>query len=72
MLRRTRHFCAVRDNSLGKQFGVNAFPTYILVGRDGNVLQRYEGEDDAASVVERIGPDLRAALAPPAKQAATR
>jgi thiol-disulfide isomerase/thioredoxin len=60
------------DGSLRQRFGVNAFPTYILIGRDGNVLQRYEGEDEASSIVERIGPDLRTALGPPAKQASSR
>jgi thiol-disulfide isomerase/thioredoxin len=45
------------------QFGVNALPTYVLIGRDGNVVQKYVGEDLAASIVERIGPDLRQTLA---------
>jgi thiol-disulfide isomerase/thioredoxin len=51
------------DNSFKQRFSVNALPTYVLVGRDGNVVNRYEGEDPAESIVERISPDLRQALA---------
>jgi hypothetical protein len=41
---------------------VNALPTYVLLGRDGAVLQKLVGEDPAESIVERIGPDLKASL----------
>jgi hypothetical protein len=34
-----------------------------LVGRDGTVLQKFVGEAPAESIVERIGPDLKASLA---------
>jgi peroxiredoxin len=51
------------DGSIQSQFGVNALPTYVLIGRDGTVLQKFVGEAPAESIVERIGPDLKATLA---------
>jgi thiol-disulfide isomerase/thioredoxin len=51
------------DGSIQRQFGVNALPTYVLIGRDGTVLQKFIGEAPAESIVERIGPDLKASLA---------
>ena len=51
------------DGSIQSQFGVNALPTYVLIGRDGTVLQKFVGEAPAESIVERIGPDLKASLA---------
>jgi thioredoxin-like negative regulator of GroEL len=51
------------DGSIQSQFGVHALPTYILIGRDGTVLQKFVGEAPAESIVERIGPGLKASLA---------
>jgi thiol-disulfide isomerase/thioredoxin len=51
-----------RDSSLVNTYHVRALPTYVLLGRDGQELQRYEGEDPAQSILERIGPDLKSAL----------
>jgi thiol-disulfide isomerase/thioredoxin len=51
------------DGSLQQQYGVNALPTYVLLGRDGSVVQKIVGEAPAESIVERIGPDLKASLA---------
>jgi thiol-disulfide isomerase/thioredoxin len=51
------------DGSIQSQFGVHALPTYVLIGRDGAVLQKFVGEVPAESIVERIGPDLKASLA---------
>jgi thiol-disulfide isomerase/thioredoxin len=51
------------DSSLQKQFGVNALPTYILLGRDGAVVRKFVGEEMAESIVERVGPDLKKTLA---------
>jgi thiol-disulfide isomerase/thioredoxin len=51
------------DGSLQNKYGVDALPTYVLIGRDGNVVQTYVGEAPAESIVERIGPDLKATLA---------
>jgi thiol-disulfide isomerase/thioredoxin len=50
------------DGSIQNQYGVDALPTYVLIGRDGSVLQTIVGEDVAESIVERIGPDLKSAL----------
>lgn len=50
------------DGSIQSQFGVNALPTYVLIGRDGRVQQKFVGEDPAESIVERVGPDLKASL----------
>jgi thiol-disulfide isomerase/thioredoxin len=51
------------DGSLEQQYGVNALPTYVLLGRDGSLVQKIVGEAPAESIVERIGPDLKASLA---------
>jgi thiol-disulfide isomerase/thioredoxin len=51
------------DGSLQSQFGVNALPTYVLIGRDGTVQEKFVGEAPAESIVERIGTDLKASLA---------
>lgn len=51
------------DGTLQSKFGVNALPTYVLLGRDGAVVQKFVGEAPAESIVERIGPDLKATLA---------
>jgi thiol-disulfide isomerase/thioredoxin len=51
------------DGTLQSKFGVNALATYVLLGRDGAVVQKIVGEAPAESIVERIGPDLKATLA---------
>ncbi|HUL17484.1 MAG TPA: TlpA disulfide reductase family protein [Terriglobales bacterium] len=51
------------NSGLQQRFGVNALPTYVLIGRDGSVVRRYEGEMLGRSVVERVGPDVKALLA---------
>lgn len=52
------------DGSRGwaQQYRVAALPTYVLIARDGNEMERFEGEEFGRSVVERIGPRLKAAL----------
>jgi len=50
-------------NKLQRLFGVNALPTYILIGRDGTMVQRVVGENPAQSIMERIGPELKKSLA---------
>ncbi|MBS1840964.1 MAG: TlpA family protein disulfide reductase [Acidobacteria bacterium] len=50
------------NGAIRNSFGVNSFPTYILIGRDGTILNRYVGEDYIASVLDRIGPDVKKAL----------
>jgi len=51
------------DNSFLKTYQVRALPTYVLLGKDGQEVRRYEGEDPGASIVQRIEPDLRNLLA---------
>jgi thiol-disulfide isomerase/thioredoxin len=51
------------DSSLQHQFGVNALPTYVLLGRDGSVIQKFVGEEMAESILERIAPALKKELA---------
>jgi thiol-disulfide isomerase/thioredoxin len=51
------------DSTLQSKFEVSALPTYVLIGRDGSVVQTFVGESPAESIVERIGPDLKVSLA---------
>jgi thiol-disulfide isomerase/thioredoxin len=48
------------DGTMRAKYQVNAFPTYILLGPDGKVVQRLVGEDPTQSIAERLGPNLRA------------
>lgn len=48
--------------SIGRQYGVSGLPTYVLVGSDGVIRQRYVGASSQISLAERIGPDLKQAL----------
>lgn len=50
------------NSSLLRRYQVSGLPTYVLLGRDGQELQRYEGEDPGQSILERIGPELKQAL----------
>jgi len=47
-----------------RRYGVNAFPTYLLVDSNGTVLQRYQGEDPSQSLLDRIGPAIKRAQEP--------
>ena len=58
----TRAQRLVGDSSLMNKYRVEGLPTYVLLGKDGQEIQRYVGEDPGQSVVERIGPDLKNAL----------
>ena len=49
------------DGVSARRYGVQGFPTYILMDSNGTILQRYEGEDPSQSLVERIGPDVKKA-----------
>ncbi len=44
-----------------RRYGVQGFPTYILMDSNGTILQRYQGEDPSQSLIERIGPDVKKA-----------
>ena len=50
------------NQGLQQSFGVNALPTYVLIGRDGKAVRRYEGEILGRSVVDRVGPDVKKLL----------
>jgi thiol-disulfide isomerase/thioredoxin len=46
------------DGEMSQQYGVHAFPTFILTDERGTVLQRFEGEDPSQTLASRIGPYL--------------
>ena len=46
------------SGEMAKQYGVHAFPTFILTDGAGKVLQRFEGEDPGQPLADRIGPYL--------------
>ncbi|HUN63944.1 MAG TPA: TlpA disulfide reductase family protein [Candidatus Sulfotelmatobacter sp.] len=50
------------NSALLRKYQVNGLPTYVLLDRDGNEVQRYEGEDPGQSIIERAAPDIKRAL----------
>lgn len=50
------------DDSLSHTFQVGALPTYVLLDREGNEIQRWVGEDPGRSILERIGPEIKRRL----------
>jgi thiol-disulfide isomerase/thioredoxin len=42
-----------------RHYGVNAFPTFILTDEQGNILQRFVGEDPKQPLAARIAPYLK-------------
>ena len=42
-----------------RQYGADALPTYVLIGKDGKIVQRYVVDDPGAPIIERIAPDLK-------------
>jgi thiol-disulfide isomerase/thioredoxin len=46
------------DGEMSQQYGVHAFPTFILTDDRGKVLQRFEGEDPSQTLANRMGPYL--------------
>jgi thiol-disulfide isomerase/thioredoxin len=50
------------NHQMMRQYGANALPTYVLIGKDGKIVQRYVGDDPGAPIIERIGPDLKRAF----------
>jgi cytochrome c biogenesis protein CcmG, thiol:disulfide interchange protein DsbE len=50
------------DGTTARRFGVRGLPTYILIGSNGTILERYVGASPQESLADRIGPDLRRAL----------
>jgi cytochrome c biogenesis protein CcmG, thiol:disulfide interchange protein DsbE len=48
--------------TMGRKYGVTGLPTYVLIGGDGNIIQKYVGASPQISLAERMGPDLKQAL----------
>jgi thiol-disulfide isomerase/thioredoxin len=51
------------NHELMRKFGASALPTYVLIGRDGKIVQQWVGDDPDQPLVDRMGPDLQRALA---------
>lgn len=47
---------------MGKLFGVHAIPTYILIDKDGFIVQRIQGENPQQSIVHQLKESLAASL----------
>lgn len=47
------------NHQMMRQYGADALPTYVLIGKDGKIVQRYVGDDPGAPIIERIAPDLK-------------
>ena len=45
-----------------RQYGASALPTYVLIGKDGNAVQQYVGDDPGEPILERMGPNLKRTL----------
>ena len=50
------------DHQMMRQYGTSSLPTYVLIGKDGNVVQQYVGDDPGEPILERMGPDLKRTL----------
>jgi thiol-disulfide isomerase/thioredoxin len=50
------------DHQLMRQYGASALPTYVLIGKDGNVVEQYVGDDPGEPILERMEPDLKRTL----------
>jgi thiol-disulfide isomerase/thioredoxin len=50
------------DHQLMRQYGASALPTYVLIGKDGNVVRQYVGDDPGEPILERMDPDLKKTL----------
>jgi cytochrome c biogenesis protein CcmG/thiol:disulfide interchange protein DsbE len=50
------------DHQMMRQYGASALPTYVLIGKDGKVVQQYVGDDPAQPILERMGPELQKTL----------
>jgi len=46
------------SGATSRQYGVSAFPTFILMDRNGREVQRFVGEDPGQPLADRIGPYL--------------
>jgi thiol-disulfide isomerase/thioredoxin len=50
------------DHQMMRRYGANSLPTYVLIGKDGNVVQQYVGDDPGEPILERMEPDLKRTL----------
>jgi thiol-disulfide isomerase/thioredoxin len=50
------------NHQIIRQYGASALPTYVLIGKDGSVVQQYVGDDPEQPIAERMGLDLRKTL----------
>lgn len=50
------------NHQMMRQYGASALPTYVLIGKDGAVVNQYVGDDPDMPIIERIGPDLKKSL----------
>ena len=50
------------DHQMMRQYGASALPTYVLIGKDGAVVNQYVGDDPEVPIIERIGLDLKKSL----------
>lgn len=48
--------------SMGRKYGVSGLPTYVLIGSDGKIIQKYVGASPQISLAERMGLELKQAL----------
>jgi thiol-disulfide isomerase/thioredoxin len=48
-----------RNGESARRYGVQGFPTYILMDSNGTILQRYEGEDPGQSLLSESDPPSR-------------
>lgn len=51
------------NREMAKRYGVTAFPTYILIDGSGRVVHELVGDDPSIPLLDRIGPEIRNALA---------
>ena len=50
------------NHQMMRQYGASALPTYVLIGKDGAVVNQYVGDDPDVPIIERMGPDLKKSL----------
>jgi thioredoxin-like negative regulator of GroEL len=53
------------DGTLAQRFGVNAFPTYLVLDGEGAIVEAITGFDDQRSVASRLGRSLEGLLGRP-------
>jgi len=51
-----------KDGRLAELFGVNAFPTYIVIDRDGFIRKRFEGMNPQESIAHKLRDELKSTM----------